>query len=81
MRKDDEKRKTYFRTEDRLFQINDQWWFATREGDMGPYASRQAAQDELTAYMLEKRGSIELTDRGIEGREPGEADVWDGHLD
>ena len=79
MRKDDDKRKTYFRTKDRIYQINDQWWFATREGDRGPYASRQEAADELVAYIMDKRGDVELTDRGVADREPDERNVWDGH--
>ena len=79
MRKDDEQQKTFFRTEDRIFQVNGQWWFATREGDRGPFASRQAAADELVAYILEKRGDIELTDHGAKPR--SRDDVWDGHLD
>ena len=78
MRKDDAKQKTYFRTKDRIFQVNGQWWFAAREGDRGPYPSRQAAADELAAYILEKRGDIELTDRS---RGSDAQDVWDGHLD
>ena len=81
MRKDDQGKKTHFRAENRIFQVDDQWWFTTREGDRGPYASRQAAADELTAYILEKRGNVELSDPGVEALEDEERDIWDGHLD
>jgi hypothetical protein len=36
--------KNYFRSADRCFQMNGEWFFATREGiDVGPYATREAA--------------------------------------
>jgi hypothetical protein len=39
-----EQAKSHFRSADRCFQINGEWFFATREGiDVGPYATREAA--------------------------------------
>jgi len=39
-----EQPKSHFRSADRCFQMNGEWFFATREGiDVGPYATRDAA--------------------------------------
>lgn len=81
MRKNDAKEKTYFRTTDRVFQINDGWWFATREGDRGPFPSKQAAADELAGYVLEVRGNIDLNEIGAFDKDPDDRSVWDGHRD
>jgi len=65
MRRDDEKEKTYFRS-DRLFTMNGQWYFASREGDQRPYATREAAQRDLgqfTSERLELTGFQESRDR------------------
>jgi len=36
--------KTHFRSGDRCFKTNGEWYFATREGvEVGPYRSREAA--------------------------------------
>ena len=42
--RDGEKPSARYRAENRCFQMNGQWYFATREGiDVGPYESRDAA--------------------------------------
>ena len=46
--------RRYFRTEDRIFLLNGQWFFATREGDVGPFPSREAATKEATRYVRER---------------------------
>ena len=51
MRKEDEKEKIYFRSDDRFVRVDDQWWFTTRDGDQGPYASREAAERALRLYI------------------------------
>ena len=38
----------------RMFSIGTAWFFATREGDKGPFASREEAEAELTLYLREK---------------------------
>lgn len=46
-----EKNKTWFRS-DRILQINDRWFFLTREQTQeGPFASRQEAERELNYYI------------------------------
>ncbi len=40
----------YFRS-DRLFSVNDKWYFSTREHlDQGPYTTRNEAEIEMIAY-------------------------------
>lgn len=52
MRRNDQQAKTYFRSE-RLFTMNDQWYFASREGDQGPFPTREAAQAALKQFTSE----------------------------
>jgi len=53
MRKNDPAnlRKRFFRSNDRFFQINGQWYFSAREGDIGPFRSREQARMEAMAYI------------------------------
>ena len=46
--------KRYFRSSDRLISQNGSWYFLTREGEQGPYSSREAAQDALEFFTCEK---------------------------
>lgn len=53
-----EKRKTdaedgssRFRASSRIFSVNDEWYFSTREGNHGPFASDNAAQKELDRFI------------------------------
>ena len=46
MRKTDkESNASYFRSPDRFIRVNEEWWFTTREGDQGPFASKEAAEE------------------------------------
>lgn len=53
MRKNDPKdlKKKFFRSNDRFFQINGQWYFSAREGDIGPFRNREQARREVQAYI------------------------------
>lgn len=53
MRKDDHDDGTYFRSRDRVFCMNGEWFFQTRENDHGPYRSRDEAEIELARYAKE----------------------------
>lgn len=44
-------KKRFFRAGDRFFQVNGQWFFAAREGDIGPFRSREQAKREAEAYI------------------------------
>jgi hypothetical protein len=47
--------KSYFRTQDRLFSTNGQWFFTTREGEIGPFKTRETAVKEVRRYVQERR--------------------------
>ena len=82
MRKTDEQAKTFFRSEERIFQANGAWWFGTREGDHGPFDSRKAAQDALVQFVLDIRGDIELNEISILDKEQAAgASAWDTRPD
>ena len=59
MRRDDNAQKTYFRSSERVFRMNELWYFASREGDRGPFVSERQAQDEMAQFVLEQ---TELSD-------------------
>jgi hypothetical protein len=52
-RREDNEDRTYFRS-DRLFLMNGQWYFSSREGDCGPFASREVAHAALARFVHEK---------------------------
>lgn len=52
-RKDDQKDRTFFRS-DRFFFMNGKWYFSSREGDMGPFATRDNAERMLVRFVNEK---------------------------
>ena len=40
------------RSESRVFKRGGDWFYSSREGDMGPYASEAEAMDELEGYLM-----------------------------
>lgn len=40
------------RSEERVFRLEDGWYFASREGDMGPYGNEGEALEQLDAYVM-----------------------------
>lgn len=62
MRKDDERRKTWFRAE-RLYREGDHWYVSTREGiPVGPYDTEAEARrdaDLLTRILAEATTEID----------------------
>ncbi len=57
MRKEDPKnsKKSFFRARDRLFKLSEAWYFGTREGDKGPFRTRDRAIKEIAQYVAERR--------------------------
>lgn len=52
MRYDDTDREgVYFRSSSRLFRLNGDWFFASREGDLGPFRTEQEAEVELARHV------------------------------
>jgi hypothetical protein len=55
MRRGDlETARKYFRSETRVFNLNGSWYFATREGDQGPFFAREHADAEALRYANER---------------------------
>ena len=54
MRQDDHEKKCHFRSSDRVFHMNGSWYFATREGDQGPFQSEVNAYAEIKRFITEK---------------------------
>ena len=40
--------RSYFRASERVFTLNGKWFFATREGECGPFATREQALSEAS---------------------------------
>ena len=51
VRKSDAPAKRFFRSESRVFRMNEAWWFGSREGDQGPFNTEALALKELARYM------------------------------
>jgi len=54
MRREDTTSKTYFRSSERVFRMNELWYFAAREGDQGPFLSERKARREVARFVLEQ---------------------------
>jgi Domain of unknown function (DUF6316) len=52
-RREDTEDKSYFRSE-RVFGMNGQWYFGSREGDCGPFATPAMARRALERFISEK---------------------------
>ena len=65
-------------------RMNDQWWFAAREGDMGPYATRAEAEAAIRTFIASQQ-FIEGVDKVPEPvRKPsfkGDTTIWDRQID
>ena len=53
MRKKDTGNTTHFRAGNRVFCLNGEWFFQTREDDHGPFPTRDAAELDLKRYVEE----------------------------
>ncbi len=51
VRKSDTTEKKYYRSPDRIISREGQWYFQTRQGDRGPYDTREAAELRLERYV------------------------------
>ena len=83
MRKSDDNPDTrFFRMPERLFRVNDEWWFSTREQDQGPFPNKEQAQVALDRYATTMQHMKEVQEqRAVEKLEAEEAKpdptVWD----
>ncbi len=46
--------RRFFRSGERIFSTNGQWYFATREGECGPFPSKDVARQEVQRYLVER---------------------------
>ncbi|XOV84616.1 MAG: DUF6316 family protein [bacterium] len=83
---DDNEKIRYFRTGNRFFYQNGSWWFSTREGEEGPFRSREQAEAGMARYVeairamhayKHKQAQKYKTD---ESRRP-DPTVWDKQID
>ncbi len=52
VRSDDiDKDRQFFRSPQRICRVNELWYFASREGDQGPYRSEGEVRSELDRYV------------------------------
>jgi len=51
MRRTDTGPNVYFRSEDRIMCRGSDWYFQSREGDQGPFATCEQAERELKVYV------------------------------
>lgn len=85
MRNSDEQDKhRFFRAQTRYFRVENAWYYSTREGQEGPFKSREQAEDHLQRFldlqtlklnMEEKQAKVE--------KEPmrGDPSIWDKQID
>jgi hypothetical protein len=52
--------RSYFRSPQRLFVLNGQWFYSTREGDVGPFSSRAAAERDIVRYAKEHQDLAQI---------------------
>ncbi len=83
---DEESRIRHFRTGHRYFCQNGRWWFSTREGEEGPYNSREQAEAALARYVesikLMKKYQAEQAEKI--SNKPGrklDTKLWDRQID
>lgn len=51
---DTDQGKRYFRSSERVFRMNEAWYFAAREGDQGPFRSESEAHAEKKRFCCDK---------------------------
>jgi hypothetical protein len=86
----EDKRKTdtepdnvaHFRAGSRIFRLNDEWYFSSREGEHGPFQTEQDAVMELETYVklagvpeAEEDSPFELVEEPA--LKPTDPKVWD----
>lgn len=51
----DQTSRRFFRTQERVFAMNGQWYFTAREGEVGPFRTRERALEEVARYARERQ--------------------------
>ena len=78
----------HFRMPERLFFVNGEWWFATREGDEGPFPNESQARTALARYSATQEAvETMVAERAKEveqiraTRPKVDSQIWDRQLD
>ncbi len=45
--------RCFFRSDERVIHLNGTWYFASREGEQGPFTSRDEASVEMQRFVVE----------------------------
>ena len=78
---DPDQKRRYFRASDRFFKQNDDWYFATREGEQGPFPNERVARAEYGTFALLNQFSARIEENVMLKPRPSRNDVWDGQPD
>ena len=89
MRDSDEKTNVrHFRTANRYFCQDGQWWFSTREGEEGPFPTREQAElarerfvNAITAMQKYKEEHDALYKNKKEDEKPVDRSIWNNQFD
>ena len=83
MRKSDDNKKSFFRSSDRLFRVDDNWFAETREGDIGPFSSRGDASRALRQHIGEQE-SLQSARKELEklreDKKTVDTSIWDQQI-
>ncbi len=72
----------YFRAQDRVARVDDQYWFSTREGEEGPFATRTEAETALRGYIASKQfQNSTAAEPPVIERRRGDPTIWDRQID
>ena len=67
MRKSDEaagKERVFFRAGDRIYRDDEAWYYSTREGEHGPFKSKEDAAADMKQYVSMQGHLDKLVDKG-----------------
>ena len=84
MRKSDENSRKYFRAGTRIFRVEQQWFFTTREGEEGPFSSELDAKARLKEFLNLQKAKDEhkeTLDRLREQKIGGDPKIWNNQID
>jgi hypothetical protein len=72
----------HFRADSRIFRLNGEWYFSSREGEHGPFESERDAAMELDAYVRlagipHEESAFELVEEPDLNLKRADPKVWD----
>jgi|GEM_PF-2141008 len=72
---DENPKKRYFRSDDRIFRQGDGWYYSLREGDRGPFQTEKSARADLERFIHEQNdlNALNTSKSGKGGLPAGQA--------